>query len=72
MKNARGNQVKDRVLERAVNTNTGYRGISNRPARVNNPFQASFSLLGAQVHIGSFPTLEAARLARIEFIDSLK
>lgn len=65
-------KLKEKVLAKPITTNTGFRGITHRPNR-KSPYQASFQFLGStQVQVGSYATLEAARLARIEFIDSLK
>lgn len=63
------NQLRNKILAKPVISNTGFRGIS---LRKNGKYESQFCILGQKVHIGTFNTLEAARLARIEFIDNLK
>jgi len=56
---------------RNTKTNTGYRGVTFRK-RISNPFDAQFTFKGSRITLGVHKTAEAAQLARIKFIDSLK
>lgn len=56
-------------------TNSGHRGVYKRN---ENRYEAGLNLKrqksgkSMSFHIGNYPTAEAASLARIKFIDSLK
>lgn len=43
---------------------SGYRGVSLRKGRITNPWHAHIKHHGRLIHIGDFPTIEAAVAAR--------
>lgn len=48
---------------------SGFTGVYNRK---NTSYEAHFAFGGTKVHLGTYNSPEAAYLARIKYIDSLK